>query len=369
MAHLDLFCLVYTNGESPRPITDPEIRWIELPTPPIPAPSDELFGPYAAEASRELRRLSRAFLFHAHRDRARDAEQFFANANVALATSVEGMQGVALDVLRMWPVPLREIDELPTDPLPEDLFAVGFEDVTSGGIRAQSFGLAKLGQREIRFTFHDRSLMDEAALLVAHLADYAMAHTRRVEHGQTMSFGFDRLAFQASEGADAGGPLRSWHAPFAQAALPAELFEGVGMLDVRAHQPLSQQVTMDLTDALRRSLTQRLLLEELGISGDAPSQLAVARTCSCAELSTAWKATRVEPNASKDSGWTVVCVKAHETQDLHERTIGELVRKVPSMLRYLALPPGCTVIWNGPTEVQIDAGDAPVDDDFSNEDL
>ncbi|MFL5318545.1 MAG: hypothetical protein ACJ790_02740, partial [Myxococcaceae bacterium] len=349
MAHLDFFFLVYTDGDSPRPLTDPEIRWHELPNVPLPNPGDELFGPWAGEASRELKKMRRAFLFEAHRDRLREPEQFFAHVNGALASSISGLRGYAVDVLRLWPLPIRELEELPQDPLPEDLFAVGFEDVTAGGIRAQSFGLAKLGQREVRFTFTDRSLMDEAALLVAHLADYAMHHSRRVEHGQTMSFGFDRLTFQASEGAEAGGPFRAWHAPLVQAVLPEEAFTGVGMLDLKAHLPLSEETTSDLTDVLRRSLLQRLLLEELGMPGDAPSQHAVLRTCGCPELATAWKAVRDEPNASKDSGWSVTCVKAHAQKDLHERTVGDLTRRVASLLRYLALPPGCTVIWNGPT--------------------
>ncbi|MFL5318291.1 MAG: hypothetical protein ACJ790_01445, partial [Myxococcaceae bacterium] len=80
------------------------------------------------------------------------------------------------------------------------------------------------------------------------------------------------------------------------------------------------------------------------------------------------KAVRDEPNASKDSGWSVTCVKAHAQKDLHERTVGDLTRRVASLLRYLALPPGCTVIWNGPTDVKIDCGDVVTDEEL-DEDL
>lgn len=368
MSQLDFFVLVYTDGPSPRQISDPEIRWHELSHVPVPKPGDELFGPHAAEAMRQLGQLRRAFLFHAHREKARDAERFFANAHGHLAHAVQGLNGVGVDVLRLWAFPLRLAEELPTDPLPEDLFAVGFEDVSRGAIRAQSYGLAKLGQREIRFTFQDRALMEEAALLVGHLADYAMSHSRRVTHGQTVSFGFDRLQFLASEGAEAGGPLRSWHAPFIQSALPPELFEGVGMLDVKAHLPVSEQVVPDVTDVLRRSLMQRLLLEELGMPGDSPSQTALAHTCGCTEIIQAWRAVRDEPRVQKDSGWVVTCAKGHPVSELHQRTIGEVTRKVPSLLRYLALPPGCSVAWSGPTDVKIDCGDiAPADDLFDEE--
>lgn len=368
MAHLDFFCLVYTDGAAPRASTDPEFKWHELPDVPRPGPHDELFGPFALQAAKEIKLHKKAYLLHGRRAQTRGADQFFATAHITLAHSVQGLKGVGLDVLRCWPFSLRDADELPPDPLAEDVFAVGFEEVGQHDLRAQTYGLAKLGQREIRFNFKDRALVEEAALLCGHLADYVMSQSRRVHHGQSMTFGFDRVMFRSTEGADAGGPLRSWHPPFIQQALPPELFEGIGLLDVSGFQPLSEATTSDLSDILKRSLTQRLLLEELGIPGDAPSQQDTLETCGCHDLATAWKASRVEPRASKESGWTVTCVKAHNPDELHQRSVGELTRKVSALLRYLVLPPGCSVVWNGPAEVQIDCGKLPANQDAGDED-
>lgn len=368
MAHLDFYCLVYTDGAAPRASTDPEFKWHALPDVPRPGPHDELFGPYALQAAKEINTRQKAYLLHGHRPNTRAADQFFGTAHITLAHSVQGLKGVGLDVLRCWPFSLADADELPPDPLPEDVFAVGFEEVGPHELRAQTYGLSKLGQREIRFSFRDRGLMEEASLLCAHLADYVMGQSRRVHHGQSMTFGFDRVLFRSTEGAAAGGPLRAWHPPFIQRALPAELFNGIGLLDVSAFAPLSEATTEDLSDVLTRSLTQRLLLEELGVPGDSPSQHDVLETCGCHELTFGWKAARLEPKASKESGWTVTCHKPHHPDELHQRGVGELTRKVPMLLRYLALPPGCGVTWNGPSDVKIECGELPADRGESDED-
>ena len=69
--------------------------------------------------------------------------------------------------------------------------------------------------------------------MCGHLADWAMEQGHRVQHGQSMAYGFDRLTFFATEG-DAGGPFRGWHPPLIQKLLPPEVFPGVGVLEVRA---------------------------------------------------------------------------------------------------------------------------------------
>jgi hypothetical protein len=53
--------------------------------------------------------------------------------------------------------------------------------------------------------------------------------------------------------------------------------------------------------------------------------------------------TRVEPQASRDSGWTFACVTGHSADELGVQSLGALAQRVPQILPYLALPPGCTV--------------------------
>lgn len=371
MPKLSYYCLLLTDGQAPAApeLSESEFKVVALPGVPRLDPDTELFGPFAHELSGALSEAKAAFLFHGAREVNRDAGTFFAVAHGLLARAVEGVSGYGLDVLRLWPFPLAQVGELPEDPLAEDLFSVGFYERADEGYRAETFGLAKLGQRGIAFEFRGRDLIDEAALMCARLADYALAQSRRVAHGQTMSFGFDRVAFRASEGAEAGGPLRAWHAPFVQRVLPDELFAGVGQLEVRTYVPMSEQLSDDLSLALRRSFEQRQVVEALELSGEGPHQSTEVRACACAGGEHGLRGFRQDPGSVRDSGWTFTCARPPPgTHEIGIGPLGGLVRRLPQVLRYLSLPPGSVVEWHG-QKVAIDlvggAGPEAYDDDDS----
>ena len=65
------------------------------------------------------------------------------------------------------------------------------------------------------------------------------------------------LTFFAAEG-DAGGPFRGWHPPLIQKLLPAEVFPGVGVLEVQTIEDAPNGTRAPLTMALMRALEQRL---------------------------------------------------------------------------------------------------------------
>ncbi|MBI3183207.1 MAG: hypothetical protein HYZ28_13805 [Myxococcales bacterium] len=356
MPRLSFYCLVLTDGAAPNP-TLPGSEFGVRPLAGIPCPcaDDELFGPHAESFTRAAQAARAAYLFHGSRSARHEVGGFLGAAHEALAVAVDGVAAFCLDVLRLWPFPSKDAIDLPTDPLPEDVFALGFTERGPGSFRALTYGLSKLGQREITFDFTGRGLADEAKYLCSHLADYVMSQTRRVDHRQSMSFGFDRLEFRAAEG-EAGGPLRGWHAPYVQRALPEELFPGVGLLEARCFEPLSDKLASDVTLALERSLEQRRLLDELGLEGEAPHQGTMVRSCACAGGPDGLVGWREEPDTIRHSGWSFLCGRSpHPAEEVGTVPLGALAHRLPQIVRYLALPAGCRVTWRG-GEAVVDAG-------------
>lgn len=333
----------------------------------VPGRNDELFGPHVQSFLRFSPK--RAHLLALSRQVRGGAGTFFADARRVLLEATAGMRGFALDVLRLWPLPIESASEaLPEDPLAEDLFSVGFTEMGEHGFRAETVGLAKLDQREISFEFRGRELLEDAALMCGHLADWAMEHGHRVQHGQSMAYGFDRLVFHAAEG-DAGGPFRGWHPPMIQKLLPPEVFPGVGVLEVQAGD--EGQARHPLTVPLSRALEQRLVLEEHDLTGDSPFQSSTARVRGFVHGLRALTAIREEPMASKDSGWRFV---SRTTQDGPEEglmTLADIANRVPEIIRYLALPPGVRLEWDtqGRLTVDVSRAHAAVEDDELNDDL
>ncbi|MHB8878826.1 MAG: immunity protein Imm33 domain-containing protein [Myxococcaceae bacterium] len=369
MPTLSYYCLIFTDGQAPHPPeADSGFELAAFPEVPVPEHDCELFGPHAHELHGALAEIRAAFLFFGTQEVHRDAGDFFCVAQRHLNRSIEGLRGFGLDVLKLAPFPLGTASELPEEPLAEDLFSVGFYEHPGDGFRAETFGLAKLGQREIAFDFRGRELLDEAVLMCARLADYALSQSRRVDHGQTMSFGFDRIAFHAAEGGEAGGSLRGWHPPFIQKVLPEALFPGVGLLEVRTYLPMSPQASPDLTEALRRSFEQRKVLEELELSGEAPHQDTTVKACACAGGSGGLKGQREDPGSVRDSGWIFTC--ANPSPGPHEigvGPLGALAARLPQIIRYLSLPPGTVLEWHG-QQVTIDTApgtEADEDDEDS----
>ncbi len=354
MPLLSSFFAIYTTDRAPRAdVTVPrgvELSLTQLDE--IVTPHDtSLFGPHAAEMQRFKPRAG--YLLALLRETKGSAGSFFAESQRILAEAVDGLEGWGLDVLRMFPFPLQNARDLPEDPFAEDLISVGFHEQGDHGFRAETFGLSKLGQREISFAFKGGELLEDAAILCSHLADYAMSQGRRVENKQTMSFGFDKLLFLAAEGEHFHGPFRGWHPPFMSRLLPERLFYGVGALRVMGYARPTAPPQHDLTPVLHRALEQRLVLEEYDLTGESPHQSATGKSCNCLAGVAGMRAERKEPQSQKESGWSFTCGKEHAPSELHTRSLEEVALKVPEIMKYLALPPGCVLTFTE-TGVHVD---------------
>ena len=331
-----------------------------------PASSDELFGPYASKFMQQ--KFKRGYLLGFSRDVKGPSSSFFSDVRTAFLAATKGVEGYAIDVLRLWPFPLELAGELlPDEPLAEDLFSVGFTEMGEHGYRAETFGLAHLSQREVSFEFHGKELIEEAALMTAHLADWVLEHGKRVDHGQSMAFGFDRIGFLAAEGGSPPEALRGWHPPLIQRLLPEALFPGVGALEVLTHPPDGAPV-QDLTVPLQRALDQRLMLEELDVTGDSPHASNTAHLRGVVSGLRSLLAWRDEPTASKDSGWTFVSKVRGDSIDEGVTTLSEIIHRAPGILRYLALPPGMRLEWDEQGVLQVDASKAKLDETDFDED-
>lgn len=328
----------------------------------VPGPGDDLFGPHARAFSGF--RPTRAWLISMSREVKGRAGPFFDETRRLLLDLTRGLEGVGLDVLRLWPFPLAHAEDLiPDEILSEDLFSMGLTEMGEHGFRAETFGLAKLGQAELSFEFRGRELLEEAALMCGHLADWLMDHGRRVEDSQSMAFGYDRLTFFA---ADAGGDPRTWHPPLIQRLLPTSVFPGVGALEVLSHpEGAAPQDTSDLTIPLARSLEQRLVLEDLDVSGDSPHALATAQVVGTIDELRNLTMWREEHTGSKDSGWRF---RRDGTAGSPETmALLDIARHVPLIVRFLALPWGVNLHWTAEGQLTIDTSKARHDDDDADE--
>ncbi len=371
MPTLRCFFAIYTDGSSPSDTfevpRDSDVFLGEMAEVIVPTAADELFGPAAASFTRF--KPKRGFLLGVTREVKGRAGSFFDDARKVLLESCKGLSGVGLDVLRLWPFPLDHAESaIPDDLLAEDLFSVGFSEMGVHGFRAETFGFAKLGQRELSFEFTGRELLEEAALMCGHLADWLLEHGRRLEHGNAMAFGFDRISFASAEGATPGTAFRGWHPLLQQKLLPQTLFPGVGVLEVLA-QPhgAPDAAPGDLTIPLERALAQRLLLEELDLTGDSPhatSTAAVYGTLRALADLTMW---REEVSDSKDSGWRFKSALdgAHGSG---VQSLADVARRIPDVVRFLALPHGVRLTWNGAGTVEVDLSKTHRDDDHDLDD-
>jgi hypothetical protein len=352
MPSLNAYFVLYTDGTSPHPAVHRDFKLTALPSVPVPEANEEFFGPFAQVAREQIQRARAAFLLQGHRQVRGSVGEFFSQAHAELAQCVEGLAGFAVDLLKLWALPFADISELPTDPLAEDLFAISFQEKERGRFSARTFGLAKLDQPEVTFDFQGDDLTDEAAMMCAHLADYAMTQSRRVEPGQSMTFGYDALWFQDASGEEVT-------ASFAARVLGGA-HRPTQLLRAGASRPMSTEPAPDLTEALRRSFEQRMLLEEYEVPGDSPHQTTVMRLCACAaEGLRGW---REEPASAKESGWTFSCRRRHVGQELAVLPLGLAVQRHPQIFRYLALPPGSSLEWHN-DRVMVDAAGQRGNDD------
>lgn len=369
MPTLCCYYAIYTDGQGlneafPSP-AGADVFLGEMGSLRLPGPQDELFGPHAAIFQRGTPK--RGFLLGFRRALKGRAETFFAEVRTALLEATRGVAGVGLDVLRLWPFPLESAaEELPEDLLAEDLFAVGFTEMGEHGVRAETIGFSKLGQREITFEFTDRGLMEEAALLCGHLADWLLEHNKRLVHGESITFGFDRLRFLSAEG-DAGGPFRGWHPPLVQRLLPPSIFEGVGVLEVHALPPGKQEQREDLTVPLRRALEQRRLLEEFDLTGDSPPSSSTAQVKGFITELKELVAVREESTGTRDSGWRFKSTAEGDSGEHGVMALADLVRRAPGLVRYLALPHGIKLTWDHRGHLEVDRSRVELDDEAIDE--
>jgi len=363
LALLSSFFAIYTDGPAPRgDVSVPrgiELSLTQIDPLIVPGVEAGLFGPHANEIVKFKPRAG--YLLALQRETKGSAGAFFADAQRVLSDAVEDLNGWGVDVLKLFPFPLGGVGELPDDPFAEDLISVGFHEQGDHGFRAETFGLAKLGQREISFTFHGTELLEDAAILCSHLADYAMGQARRVEHKQTMSFGFDKLLFLAAEG-DTNDSMRAWHPPLIQQLLPVPRFAGVGALRVLSVAAADEAPSADLSPVLQRALDQRLVLEEYDLTGESPHQTTTARACDCLGGDNGLKGERREPQSMKESGWTFSCIRPKVPHELKTVSLESLAARAPEILKYLALPPGCMLAWT-PAGVEVDTHKVRRDDD------
>ncbi|MGV3620035.1 MAG: immunity protein Imm33 domain-containing protein [Archangium sp.] len=369
MATLSCFFAIYTDGAAltenfPSP-AGADVFLGEMGTLLVPGAKDELFGPHVTAFQHA--KFKRGFLLGFRREVKGRSETFFSQVRASMIAATRGVNGFGLDVLRLWPFPLEQADEaLPEHLIAEDLFSVGFTDMGDHGVRGETVGLAKLGQREITFEFRNPELMEEAALMCGHLAEWFLEHNRRIEHAQSMSLGFDRISFFAADGG-AGGPFRGWHPPLIQKLVPPNLFDGVGVLEVKASPPGSTDEFEDLTVPLTRSRAQRLLLEELDLSGDSPHSSSTAQVKGYITGLEHLVAHREESESSKDSGWRLRSTAEGDSGEVGVMTLADLSRRAPGIVRYLALPVGVKLSWNDSGALEIDRSRVELDEDTDDD--
>lgn len=362
MPTLRRFFAVYTDGAG----------LVSIPTPPpglavevheqlplvLPGSQDELFGPDTGALTRFKPR--RGFLVAMRREVTGPAGTFFDQTRAVLLEAVHGLAGVGLDVLRLWPFSLGLAEErLPEEHLAEDLFSMAFTSMGEHGTRAETLGLAQLDQPELTFTFQGGELQEEAVLMCGHLVDWLLEHGRRVGPQDTLAFGFDRLDFRAPGSGSGPRLARGWHHPLITRLLSEAHFPGVGVLEVRsgaAHEPAQP----DLTHALRRSLEQRLLLEEYDLTGDAPHASATAVVQGPLSALAGLDAWREEPGEFRDSGWRFQ-VRGAPAEERAVLTLGELARRAPELVRCLALPWGIHLAWDPQGHLEVDQSRVRVD--------
>jgi len=369
VATLSTFFAIYTDGsalnESFRSPAGSDVFLGEMGALQLPGANDELFGPHAAAFGRQ--KFKRGFLLGFKRELKGRSEAFFEEVRTALLAATAGVKGYGLDVMRLWPFPLEQAEEaLPEHVLAEDLFSVGFTDMGEHGMRAETVGFSKLGAREITFEFRDRKVLEEAALMCGHLADWLMEHNARITHQQSMALGFDRISFFAAEGAVAGA-FRGWHPPLVQKLVPPELFPGTGVFEVKASPPGERDHFEDLTIPLRRSMEQRLTQEELDLVGDSPHAMTTAEVKGFISGLAEIVAFREVPTSSKDSGWRIRSVAEGDSSETGVMSLADLSRRAPDIVRYLSLPQGVVLSWDSKSTLTLDRSRVEVDDDDDTE--
>jgi hypothetical protein len=324
-------------------------------------PDDELFGPHASAFTRAQH--GPAMLLGLTGDARTHSDRFFGQAHRLLRKVTHGHRGWVLDVLRLWPTPLeRVLDEYADEPFAEDLFTAAFRDEGERGFRAETFGLAKLGHRELSFGFRGEELIQDANNLCVHFTDFLLEHGRSISDRAAMSYGFDRIRLDPLDGGGEG-VFRGWHPSLIQRLLGPKVFAGTGVATVLPVLRPGEHV-QDLTEVLRRAHQQRLLLESHGLDAESPHQDDSALACVCLGTHDTFEGVRAETEVARDSGWTWTCATKHAPSELGHSSLASLVSRFPQLLKYLALPPQSVVsLRGGEARLQVPRPLLDADDD------
>jgi hypothetical protein len=151
-----------------------------------------------------------------------------------------------------------------------------------------------------------------------------------------------------------------------QRLLPGTLFPGVGALEVLAH-PNNAVEPQNLTVPLQRAFDQRMMLEELDVTGDSPHSSNTAHIRGVVTGLHSLLMWRDEPTGSKDSGWSFVSKTIGDTLTEGVISLSEIIKVAPGIMRYLALPPGVRLEWDDQGVLQVDASKARVEAEFDED--
>jgi hypothetical protein len=317
----------------------------------LPGPNDHFFGPHAGAFSRV--KASNGFLLAVSRDAKAGVGSYFTDVRRAVLQVTQGMSGWGLDVLKLTPFPLSQTAQaLPEDFLAEDVFTLGLSDRGVHGIRAETFGLSKLGQHELTFTFTSAQLMEEAQLFCGHVCDWLIDHGQRLSGNSQLAFGLDTVHFRVAGDERAA---RAWHAPFICQLLPEAIFPGVGAVEVKVAGNSGQQ--NDLTGLLKTAQAQRQILDEYDVTGSVPQGASMARVAGTPGPLVSALASREEARDLKDSGWRLVWPGGGQTT----LALREVVGVVPDLAKYLALPVGARISWNSLGAAVVDTSTVSTD--------
>lgn len=345
MPSLSCFFAIHTEGSQLNlELNEPKGTRLSLePCQLLVMPDDELFGPFASAFS--AARHGPSVLLSLTSDQLAHPERFFSEAHRLVRKVTYGHKGWALDVLKLWPAPLERVaDAFSDEPFADDLFTAAFRS-DGHRVRAETFGLAKLGHRELSLSYEGEELNHDALNLCVHFTEFLMERTTPLPERAAMSYGFDRIRLEPLDGGGEG-VFRGWHPPLIQRLIPQARFSGTGVASVLpVNRPGENE--RDLTEALRRARQQRLVLEAHGLDAESPHQDDTALACACVGTNETFIGTRAEPDGPRESGWTWTCAQRHGRAELGYSTLAALAGRFPVLLKYLALPPGSVVSLKG----------------------
>ena len=193
-------------------------------------------------------------------------------------------------------------------------------------MRASTTSNESHGHREISFNFDD-SIPDSLAPWLVSFLEKDVANGARYLPGQTFQIGWSITRIQ-------------------------ELPDG----SLGVFEPDLKSMPMNFVDSMNTTLMnllrQRYVLDSLGfeVPDIFPSMLQSAIVCNRLSSSAHFSIFRVDPEG-RDSGWSICCDdRSHNHNDsrvLSRVSLYELGCRYPSLIPYLALPPGIAIYEAG----------------------